>query len=161
MVKSLHDGAAYYRVIDANLNRCREGLRVIEDTARFVLDLGAVYKKVRTLRHAVERLTRRMYPELLARRDAVADEGRTIPEGKREDLDAVLAANFRRAEESLRVLEEYSRLVQPELGCEFKSIRYAVYSLEKKLLAKQRPWPSGRVKTPGKRSRRRGKSEQS
>jgi len=49
-------------------------------------------------------------------------------------LKAVLAANFRRVEESLRVLEEYGKLVSPSAGAKFKKIRFAAYILEKEML---------------------------
>ena len=123
------------RVIDANLNRCREGLRVIEDTARFVLRRDRIYLKARSLRHRLDVLTRGIYPALLSERDSEQDEGRRISEGRRENLGSVLSANFRRAEESLRVLEEYSRLIAPDAGPAIKEIRYAVYTLEKQTLA--------------------------
>ncbi len=127
----------YFRLFDANLNRCREGLRVIEDTARFVLVRPAAYKKARALRHELDRLTRGIYPELLVRRDAVSDAGRGIKEGGRKNLRSVLAANFRRVEESLRVLEEYGKLVSPKAGAKFKKIRFSAYTLEKLVLTVQ------------------------
>ncbi|MFH1367910.1 MAG: thiamine-phosphate pyrophosphorylase [Elusimicrobiota bacterium] len=126
----------YFRLFDANLNRCREGLRVIEDTSRFVLCMNGVYKRVRILRHALDKLTRGICPELLRYRDSAADAGRKIREGGRKDLRSVLAANFRRVEESLRVLEEYGKLVSASAGAKFKKIRFEVYTLEKKILRK-------------------------
>lgn len=124
------------RVIDANVNRCREGLRVIEDTARYVYNDAARYRALRKLRHRVTEITLSLYPGILLERDAVKDSGRTLPEGKRQSLEAVLIANFRRAEEALRVLEEYARLIAPGAGPSFKEVRYAVYTLEKKMLGK-------------------------
>lgn len=121
------------RLIDANINRCREGLRVIEDTARFVFDDERLYKKLRGLRHDVDRITRDAYPALVLNRNAVADSGRTMREGRRARIEAVIAANFRRVEESLRVLEEYGKLVSPLAGPRFKKVRYAVYTLEKNI----------------------------
>ncbi len=123
------------RVIDANVNRCREGLRVIEDTARYVGGDARKYQAIRRLRHRVTDITREMYPQILRERDSLKDGGRTIPEGRRQSLEAVLIANFRRAEEALRVLEEYARLIAPDAGPSFKEIRYAVYTLEKKMIA--------------------------
>lgn len=123
----------YLRLFDANLNRCREGLRVIEDTARFVLRRDAVYRKARAMRHAADAATRKIYPKLLAGRDPASDAGRTIPEGGRSSLKGVLAANFRRVEESLRVLEEYGKLVSPSAGAKFKKLRFEAYILEKEM----------------------------
>ncbi len=124
----------FLRLFDANVNRCREGLRVLEDSARFVMNKPALYKKLRSLRHSVDRLTRNIYPEMLAVRDSVSDSGRSMKENsKRSGLGAVLAANFRRVEESLRVLEEYGKIVCPDSAKEFKAIRYAAYTMEKKV----------------------------
>jgi thiamine-phosphate pyrophosphorylase len=127
----------YLRLVDANLNRCREGLRVIEDTARFVLGRDREYRELRMLRHRLERLTRAIYPGLLAVRDATSDAGRRIPEGGRDDLAGVVSANFRRVEESLRVLEEYSKLISPAAAPALKAMRYRAYVLEKKFHAEQ------------------------
>ena len=124
----------YLRLFDANVNRCREGLRVLEDSARFVTNKPELYKKLRSLRHRVDKLTRDIYPEMLAVRDSLADSGRSMKESStRSGFGAVLAANFRRVEESLRVLEEYGKIVCPDAAKEFKAIRYAAYTLEKKV----------------------------
>ncbi|MBN1823086.1 MAG: hypothetical protein JW803_02070 [Endomicrobiales bacterium] len=126
------------RLIDANLNRSREGLRVVEDTLRFVLEKKALYKKVRSLRHELDAVTRAIYPKLLSARDSRGDSGRLIKEAAaRGNSRGVLAANFRRIEESLRVLEEYSRLAGPDAGKKFKSIRFKTYTLEKNLIAQK------------------------
>ena len=119
------------RLLDANANRCREGLRVIEDTARFVMRSEGLYKKARALRHGSDKLVRALYPELIAVRDSGGDSGRMIAEGKKAGLGAVVVSNFKRVEESLRVLEEYSKLISSVAGRGFKKIRFAVYSLEK------------------------------
>lgn len=121
----------FLRLIDANVNRCREGLRVLEDTARFIFDDGAMYRSLRALRHKVDVITRERYCELISKRDSKHDSGRVLEEGKRENIESIVRANFRRVEESLRVLEEYSRLLSPEQGPQLKSIRYKVYQLEK------------------------------
>ncbi|MHB9156200.1 MAG: hypothetical protein ACYC5N_11035 [Endomicrobiales bacterium] len=133
------NSAKYLRIIDANLNRAREGLRVVEDTARFVLRSGRWYKRARAARHRLDTLTRPLYPVLLKQRDSRSDAGRTLPEGKRASLEAVLAANFRRVEESLRVLEEYSRLISPAAGPALKAMRFSIYILEKEFLAEDQP----------------------
>ena len=124
----------YFRVIDANLNRAREGLRVIEDSARFVLKKEGAYKEARSLRHRLDGITRGIYPELLKQRDAASDAGRKIKEGGRDGFGSVISANFRRVEESLRVLEEYAKFISPGAAPAFKSIRFKAYSLEKKIL---------------------------
>ncbi|HBU69050.1 MAG TPA: thiamine-phosphate pyrophosphorylase [Elusimicrobia bacterium] len=124
----------FLRIFDVNLNRCREGLRVIEDSARFIFDKPSIYKKTRALRHALDLATREIYPELVSGRDSQKDAGRVIKEGGRESVASVLSANFRRVQESLRVLEEYSRLISPGMGRAVKKARFSAYSLEKKFL---------------------------
>ena len=124
------------RVIDANLNRCREGLRVIEDFLRYVLNDGAIYKKVRAIRHNTDKILRAKYTQLISVRDSVADSGRKIPEKSGKKLAGIIVANFKRAQESLRVLEEYSKIVFPAAAKGFKKQRYAVYNLEKSVYLK-------------------------
>jgi len=123
-----------YRLIDANLNRAREGLRVIEDTARFVLDNAGLYRKTRALRHKLTEITGNIYPSLLASRDSDNDAGRVIREYKRKSAAGLVVANFRRVEEALRVLEEYSRLVSASAGTQFKVMRFRIYAIEKLLI---------------------------
>ena len=124
------------RLLDANLNRCREGARVLEDTARFIFDDADFFRLFRRERHKLDILTRKLYPELVASRNSQEDEGRTIKEGARSNIDSLIFANFRRCEESLRVLEEYSKLFSARAGSEFKEIRFAVYQLEKDVMRK-------------------------
>ncbi len=125
------------RLLDANLNRCREGLRVLEDTARFVWDDEPLFLRFRHQRHSVDLLTRKFYPKLVASRDSRGDHGRTIPEAPRARFQGVVAANLRRSAESLRVLEEYGKLFSPASGARFKIIRFEIYDLEKKVLGKE------------------------
>ncbi len=122
------------RLLDANLNRCREGLRVLEDTARFVWNDEALFKKIRTSRHSVDLITREFYPRLVTSRDSQGDHGREVPEKGRARFESVVAANLRRCAESLRVLEEYSKLFSPSAGSKFKSLRFGIYDLEKETL---------------------------
>ena len=124
------------RLLDANLNRCREGLRVLEDTARFLWKDEEWFKKFRTERHRLEKMTRPFYSNFLEARDTVRDEGRKIKESGRADLKSVVAANFRRCEESLRVVEEYGKLLSKNSASDFKRMRFKIYNFEKKVLEK-------------------------
>lgn len=119
------------RVLDANLNRAREGLRVLEDTARFVWDSPGLFRSFRDVRHELDLVARRAYPRLVAARDSAADEGRTVPEKKQRDWQGLVVSNFRRAQEALRVLEEYGKVISPEAVSAFKRIRFRLYSAEK------------------------------
>jgi hypothetical protein len=126
------------RIIDANLNRCREGLRVVEDGMRFVLNDGFIYKKIRKIRHSVDKILRNSYGELIKERDSFDDSGRQMPEMSKKELTNIIIANFKRAQESLRVLEEYSKALFPKTSAEFKKQRYAAYDAEKSVYLKYR-----------------------
>lgn len=118
------------RAIDANLNRLKEGIRVIEDVARYVRNDKDLARALKQLRHQC-----RIDPidALLATRDSVNDVLKpTLPtEMERTDLRSVLIANYKRGEESARVLEELFKIVDPNLSERFKQIRYELYTLEK------------------------------
>ncbi len=47
-----------YRVLDANINRAKEGLRTCEDTARFILNDETLAKKFKKLRHDITGITK-------------------------------------------------------------------------------------------------------
>src|SRR5258708_5650939 len=128
--------ARVWRLLDANANRAREGLRIIEDTARFVLDKPKAAKAIRTLRHGLDELLRSHYKTLLLARDVTHDSGRTnAAKAYKGGLGALLAANFKRCEEALRVLEEYGRVMSPKAVKGAQSIRFKVYQWETKLLS--------------------------
>jgi len=128
------------RIIDANSNRTREALRVVEDVVRFSWEDARVASKLKRERHLISRycdaLLRKDFKGLKAR-DTFRDTGRdSMPrtEGTRRNLEEILLSNFRRAEEGLRVLEEVSKLSGPESGRRFKRARFRVYNLEKACL---------------------------
>ncbi|MEA3373977.1 MAG: thiamine-phosphate pyrophosphorylase [Campylobacterota bacterium] len=122
-----------YRIIDANLNRLKEGVRVIEDIARYINNDKALASKLKELRHQsrIDDLQ-----NLLGSRDSVNDVLRPTRESEmnRDSLESIIIANYKRAQESSRVLEEMYKIVQPELSETFKTIRYTLYALEKENL---------------------------
>lgn len=128
------DNNNFYRVLDANLNRAREGLRVLEDTARFVWDNRGLFAALRKARHDLDKATRSAYPRLVAGRDSVADMGRRMKEPRRRPFEGLVAANFRRVQEALRVLEEYGKVFSPGAVDRFKKIRFRIYLDEKKAM---------------------------
>jgi thiamine-phosphate pyrophosphorylase len=127
---------AVLRIIDANLNRCREGLRVVEDGLRFVLNDGFLYKKIRRIRHNVDKILRNSYGELIKERNSFDDSGRQMPEISEKELADIITVNFKRTQESLRVLEEYSKTLFSKMSADFKKQRYAVYDAEKSVYLK-------------------------
>jgi thiamine-phosphate pyrophosphorylase len=127
------------RLLDANLNRAREGLRVLEDTARFIWNDNKLFQALRGHRHKLHSLTTKHYKDLVKARKSETDFGRLMKEGSSHaNLTDVVGANIHRAQEALRVLEEYSRVFSAKAGPGFKKIRYALYSEEKNLLAKSK-----------------------
>lgn len=124
-----------FRVLDANLNRAREGLRVLEDTARFVWNDRSLFESLRGARHGLDRATRAAYPKLVSGRESAADLGRRMAEGKSRDWPGLVAANFRRVQEALRVLEEYGKVFSTDAASRFKAVRFQMYADEKKALA--------------------------
>jgi len=122
--------AGMERLIDANLNRLREGIRVIEDINRYIHDNTTLTPRLKTLRHQLQDA---YTPRRLVYRDIENDiQKESIPsEMNRTSLDDIVIANFSRAEESARVLEESFKLNDAELSERFKSIRYELYALEK------------------------------
>lgn len=123
----------YYRIIDANLNRLREGIRVVEDIFRYIFNDKTTASKLKELRHK-SRVD--IYKELLDSRDIKNDvlKSSTLSELSRDNLDSILIANFKRAQESARVLEEFTKLLDEKSSANFKYIRYELYDLEKALI---------------------------
>ncbi len=128
------------RILDANLNRAKEGLRVCEEITRFVLNQHKITATFKALRHRVNILSARFYPHgmLLKHRQAQSDVGRLNSRGelKRANLADVFFANIQRVKESLRVLEEFSKLSDKRNALGFKALRYQVYALEKEAFKK-------------------------
>ena len=126
------------RVLDASANRAREGLRVIEDYVRFALDDAMLTRRLKDVRHRVDQAVRGFGPDLLIdSRDVEGDVGAHVmspPSAIRESPSAVLSANFKRAQEALRSLEEYAKLVDDWIAGRFEVARYDLYTLEKLVL---------------------------
>ncbi|MCK4904806.1 thiamine phosphate synthase [bacterium] len=125
-----------YRVIDANINRAREGIRVIEDELRFIFEKKELSERLRSLRHEISRvplLLNMSSIKLLASRQSQADIGKNRKEKKRNNIQEIIASNFSRVEESIRVLEEYSKLINLKVTDKIKKIRFDLYNIQKKI----------------------------
>lgn len=121
------------RLIDANLNRLREGIRVIEDIRRYCFDDKENAVILKNLRHKAR--IDSYFEKLLSSRDIVNDVLKTTTKSEkgRKDLIALQIANIKRAEESARVLEESLKLYNEDESQKFKDIRYKLYDIEIKL----------------------------
>lgn len=128
-----------YRIIDANFNRAKEGLRVCEDICRFELNHKALTAKIKKLRHQLtDHVLDFSLKRLVGARGIEEDVGKSsIPsELNRKSLEDIFYANAQRVKESIRVLEECVKLLNKDSTREFKRLRYQMYALEKKVAQK-------------------------
>lgn len=127
------DRTAVVRILDANANRATEGLRVVEDYLRFVLDDGHLCGLCKELRHALTaQLEAVPVRQRWAARETLRDVGTTLTtpsETCRESPRAVAAANLARVAEALRCLEEYAKVLRPDLAAGVEALRYRTYTL--------------------------------
>ncbi len=129
--------------MDANFNRAKEALRVAEDIARFVMDDAILTRRLKRGRHDLSAILLRFpvaYRELVQARNShhdvgsdawIQDKGRRNP-----DVEGLLIANFKRAEEALRVLEEMAKVVSAASAPGFQKLRFTLYELEKSAFRK-------------------------
>jgi len=122
-----------FRVIDANLNRLKEGIRVVEDLMRYLHNNQELSKRLKNLRHLARFDD---IQSLLKYRDSINDVLRPSSKSElnRTNLEEIVIANFKRAQESSRVLEELFKLYEIKLSENFKHIRYELYDLEKEVI---------------------------
>jgi thiamine-phosphate pyrophosphorylase len=127
-----------FRILDANLDRAREGLRTLEEWVRFGLEHRDWAQAFKDMRQTLAQLHRDQYRSA---RDTAHDPGTTLShpgEEQRTTIQAVLQANFARVQEALRVLEEYGKVIDSELASTSKQLRYRLYELESQLLCRDR-----------------------
>jgi thiamine-phosphate pyrophosphorylase len=126
------------RVVDVNLNRGREALRVLDDHCRFVLGDRGLTERVKKLRHDLAGASARL-PQglLLAARDTPNDVGTTVGtdrEYSRTTPAEVAVVNVKRLQEALRSLEEYGKVLDAGFGQAVEAVRYEAYTLERQLV---------------------------
>jgi thiamine-phosphate pyrophosphorylase len=129
---------AIYRILDANLDRAREGLRIVEEWCRFGLNHQLLAEECKKIR---QELAQWHTWELRQARDTPADVGTSLShpqEEERHSIEQLLQANLCRVQEALRVLEEYGKLYEPTMGQACKQMRYRVYTIESNLLTNYR-----------------------
>ena len=127
--------------MDANVNRAREGIRVIEETARMLFDDAVLTARIKHLRHTLIDICsseQRLQNALVFARGSDRDvlrEGETVSEKSRLNPAAVVRANAARAQEAFRSLEEYTKLSVPRISEKFKTLRFELYDIEKSLVS--------------------------
>jgi len=128
------------RIIDANLNRIGEGIRVLEDIARLLLDDADLSQQLKDMRHEMVKVDLSLEQKFLQARNSEGDVGIYLEasnEKKYKELSATVVANSRRVQEALRVLEELAKNPGVPLESDkFKRARFALYTIEKKLFSK-------------------------
>jgi thiamine-phosphate pyrophosphorylase len=126
------------RVVDVNLNRLAEALKVVEDLCRFELDDRQLVREVRRMRAQFQKAAGWLRRHVLPFRASRTDLGRAgrFDRTPRSRPDDVLRANLKRIQESARILEEMTRLDYRELFPEFKALRFAAYDLELEVAAR-------------------------
>lgn len=140
-----------YRIIDANYNRAKEGLRVCEELARFILNNAKLTSELKSIRHSIADIINKhsLYPGIIKERESLHDVGKNIygNELRRQDINSIFYANIQRVKESIRVLEEFSKLFSQKLPLGFKELRYKIYAVEAKIARNFPPVPYFRQAT--------------
>ena len=123
-----------YQIIDANLDRAREGLRVLEDWARFGLGKEDFVIKIKNLRQTLGKHHLKIYKES---RNFIEDQCKGLShkeQFKKKYPQKIISSNSARVQEALRVIEEFSIGHNYNLSQIASKIRYETYTLEVELL---------------------------
>ena len=123
-----------FQIIDANLDRAREGLRVLEDWARFGLEKNEYVTKIKNFRQILGKNHLEIYKQT---RNYIEDQYKGLShleQFNRKTPEQIINANAGRVQEALRVIEEFSRLHNNKLSRIASEIRYEIYTLEIDLL---------------------------
>ncbi len=128
------------RIIDANLNRIGEGLRVLEEFARLSLNDTAITQKLKDMRHDMLNVGGKLQEQLIDARDSQGDIGADMEaagQEKQRGVKEAVIANARRVQESLRVMEEIAKSPDIPLDTDkYRQERFALYAIEKELLSR-------------------------
>jgi thiamine-phosphate pyrophosphorylase len=130
-----------YRILDANINRTSEGLRVIEDIMRFNYCNKGTTEKLKKIRHGLRKNFKEFNDEMIFHRDSLKDVGLKISQSttldNKHSINELLTANFKRVSESLRVIEEISKIIDEyDKSKLVEKIRFQVYEIEKEVSSK-------------------------
>lgn len=131
-----------YRILDANYNRTKEALRVIEDIIRFAVSDRALARELKKCRHDLTKSLLDLpmpYPKLVDARESDQDVGKDLvidDKIKRITFFDLVVANFKRTQESVRVLEETVKIISVKHSDPLRKLRFKIYGLEKKIIRK-------------------------
>ena len=134
-----------FQIIDANLDRAREGLRVIEDWARFGLGEENFVNRIKNFRQILGKNHLEIYKKSRNYSEDQCKGLTHIEQIKRKTPEQIISSNSARVQEALRVIEEFSRLHNNELSNIVSEIRYEVYTLEIELLRLSKRKKSGEI----------------
>ena len=124
-----------YQIIDANLDRAREGLRVLEDWARFGLGEEQYVERLKNFRQILGKNHLEVYKQS---RNHIEDKCKGLTHQEqinRKTYEQIISSNSGRVQEALRVIEEFSRLHNHKLAKIVSEIRYEIYTIEVDLLS--------------------------
>ena len=127
-----------YRIIDANFNRAREAIRIIEEFCRFALNSAPLTERAKQLRHELSaEISKLDAAKLIASRDSLGDVGvgKTVDsQFARQNLTDCFTANCKRLTESLRALTETIQTLNPSIARTIEKLRFTAYTLEKDIV---------------------------
>lgn len=133
----MSDKEAIYRIVDANFNRSREGLRVCEDIMRFFVNSEDLARRLKAIRHGISRVITAspgLAGILIKSRDSVGDVGKKPNcriEVSRLSARNIFTANIERVKESIRVLEEFFKIIDVRASIILSKYRFEAYDIEK------------------------------
>jgi thiamine-phosphate pyrophosphorylase len=129
-----------YRIIDANINRMAEGIRVLEDHSRFITENKEINTQLRDIRHKARKILKEFDSDLISARESLSDNGLEISgksklDNKATDKELILS-NFKRIQEAVRSIEENLKVIgEYDKGKQFEQIRFEVYDIEKQYMS--------------------------
>jgi thiamine-phosphate pyrophosphorylase len=128
-------------MVDVNINRVAEGLRVLEDLARFYYTESQLTEEIKKIRHRVRKAANNLYLQFLSQRDSANDLGFDISQKNNLDnktnIKALILGNFKRVQEGLRVIEETLKVAgYYELSKVYEACRYDAYTVERLYFAR-------------------------
>jgi thiamine-phosphate pyrophosphorylase len=129
---------AAFRIVDANFNRAREAVRVIEDYCRFALNSQLLTDRAKRLRHELCAVINEIgLAKLVSSRDSISDvgAGRKVPQQfERTCLKDSFTAACKRLTEALRAIEEVTQVWIPDVSKSIEKMRFDAYTIEKDII---------------------------